>query len=90
MRKSIEEFQAELDYVTRTLFLRGDSSNLLIIIKEERIIKVLDLFSISALDLENLSFTLPSKEILKLDPYEIGLTVIFKRNHPNPEIKSQE
>ena len=40
-------------------------------------LKILVLF-FGTLDLENLSCTLHSKEILKLDPYEIGLIVISK------------
>ena len=48
------------------------------ILKDQRIRKVLDLVSLSAIDLENLSHTLSSKEILKLDPHEIGLVVVFR------------
>ena len=48
------------------------------ILKEKIMTKILDLFSISTLDLENLRCTLPGKEILKLNFYEIGLVVIFK------------
>ena len=55
------------------------------ILKEQRIRKVLDLASLSVIDLENLSCTSPSKEILKLDPHEIGLANIFR-----PFIKAQK
>ena len=48
------------------------------ILKEQRIGKVLDLFSLTTLDLEHLSCTLLRKEILKLDLCEIDLVVIFK------------
>ena len=50
----------------------------MIILKKERIRKVTNLLSLSTLNLENLGFTLPSKESLKLDPFEIGLIVIVR------------
>ena len=78
MRKSKEEHQAELDHIVRTLFLRKDSGNLSSILKKERITKVADLLSLGTSDLENLSCTSTSKETLKLDPFEIGLIVIFR------------
>ena len=78
MRKSKEEHQAELDYIVRTLFLRKDSDNLSSILRKERITKVVDLISLGISDLENISCTLTSKETLKLDPFEIGLLVIFR------------
>ena len=55
MRKSKEEPQAELNYVVKTLFLRRDSDCLPVILKEQRIRKVLDLVSLGLVDLENLS-----------------------------------
>ena len=67
MRKSKEEYQAELDYVVKTLLLIRDSDYLPMILKEERIRKFLGLMSLSILDLENLSFTLTNKENMKLD-----------------------
>ena len=61
MRKSKEEYQAEFDYVVRTLFLRKDLGNLLSILKKKRAKKAMSLLSLRTLDLENLSCTLPSK-----------------------------
>ena len=78
MRKSKEEHQAKLDCIVKTLFLRRDSDYLPMILKALSIRKVLDLVSLSVIDLENLSCTSPSKEILKLDPCEIGLVIFFR------------
>ena len=78
VRKARAKKQKELGYVIRTLFLRQDLDKLLVILKEQRIWKVLDWVSFSALDLENLSYTSTNKETLKLDYYEIDLVVVFK------------
>ena len=69
MKKSKEEHQAKLNHIVKTLFLRRDSDKLLIAFKEQRMRKFLDLVSLSTYDIQNLSCTLPSKEILKLDPH---------------------
>jgi len=47
-------------------------------LKGQRIRKVLDLISLSTCDVQNLSCTSPSKAILKLDPHEIDLVSVFK------------
>ena len=78
MRKSKEEHQAKLDCVIRTLFLRRDSDNLLVILNEQRIRKVIDLVSLNMVEIENLSCTSINKETLKLDHCEISLVVVFK------------
>ena len=78
MRKCKEEYQAELDHIVKTLFSRSDSDRLTTALKEERIRKVLNLISLSTYNVQNLSCTSPSKEILKLDPYEIGLVDLFR------------
>ena len=51
MRKRKEEYQAELDHIVKTLFLRRDSDRLPPLIKDQRIRKVLDLVSLSTHDM---------------------------------------
>ena len=85
--KSKEEHQAELNYVIRNLFLRRDLDNWLVILKGQRMGKVPNLISLSSLDLENLSCTLPSKETLKLI---IANSSYFQRIHQNLKVRTQE
>ena len=77
-RKSKEQHQAKLNHAIRTVFLRRDLDNLSMILKAQRIRKVLNLISSSVLDLGNLSCTLTSKETLQLCYHKISLVVIFK------------